>query len=296
MSDLSLKNIVGQIEKDFLKKPGQVSVLGHGETSQAYSFEIGNNKFVFRISKQVSGFFKEMVIYEKYLELRKIMPKTFYIGKFANNYYYSITQRCSGVIMDDLNENNLNGTLSKFVELVHSYHLISVAKSTGFGDIDEKGNGAFSSWKDYLLNQTQVITPYWTKKEFLFYKKRLNKTVNNTPLSRSIIHGDLGFNNVLINKDKITGIIDWNDAKYGDFVYDIAYLYFWSKSIDHMKLFYDYYVNNNQLNLRNYRNRMRCYTIHLSINLLNYFAKTKQKKMFDFTKGRLDEILTLVLN
>jgi len=295
MSDTLLKNIVGRIEKDFLKKPDKVEAMGRGEISQAYSFEIGRNKLVFRISKQGLGFAKEMVIYNNFSKLRKILPKTFYFGKFGNNGFYSITQRCSGILLDDLDDNGLNGIMSKFVELVHSFHLIDTKKSTGFGDIDEKGNGMFSSWKEYLLNQKQIDSPYWTEKEYLFYKGKLDASIEKIPSNRSIIHGDLGFNNVLVNKGKITGIIDWSDVKYGDFVYDIAYLYFWSRRIDHMKIFYDYYATNKKLDVKNFRTRMGCYTIHLSINLLNYFAKTKQKKMFNFTKTRLNEILSLIL-
>ena len=43
-----------------------------------------------------------------------------------------------------------------------------------------------------------------------------------------LLHGDYGFDNVLVDQGKISGVLDWANAKYGDFLYDVAWLDFWS--------------------------------------------------------------------
>ncbi|KXK27369.1 MAG: Hygromycin-B 4-O-kinase [candidate division WS6 bacterium OLB20] len=50
--------------------------------------------------------------------------------------------------------------------------------------------------------------------------------------SRHLVHSDLINRNVLFDKGRITAVLDWGSALYGDYMYDLAWL-----------LFYDQYVN-----------------------------------------------------
>jgi hygromycin-B 4-O-kinase len=45
---------------------------------------------------------------------------------------------------------------------------------------------------------------------------------------KKLTHGDFSSNNVLINGQKITGILDWDCALYGDLLFDMAGIFFWS--------------------------------------------------------------------
>jgi aminoglycoside phosphotransferase (APT) family kinase protein len=47
------------------------------------------------------------------------------------------------------------------------------------------------------------------------------------PDDRHIIHGDLVNHNVLVQGSRITAVIDWGNALYGDWLYDAASLIFW---------------------------------------------------------------------
>jgi aminoglycoside phosphotransferase (APT) family kinase protein len=46
------------------------------------------------------------------------------------------------------------------------------------------------------------------------------------PEERRFLHGDDGFGNVLARDGEVTAVLDWLDAKDGDFVDDVAWLDF----------------------------------------------------------------------
>jgi hygromycin-B 4-O-kinase len=45
---------------------------------------------------------------------------------------------------------------------------------------------------------------------------------------RSLLHCDLINRNVLVDGDRITGVVDWGCSLYGDHLYDLAWFDFWS--------------------------------------------------------------------
>ena len=80
------------------------------------------------------------------------------------------------------------------------------------------------TWKDYLLDifsnnykwniicQKDYLDKYLLEEVILTFKNLL-------PLckeTRKLLHKDFGSNNILVSNLKITGIIEWNLASYGD--------------------------------------------------------------------------------
>ncbi|MDH4168514.1 MAG: aminoglycoside phosphotransferase family protein [Acidimicrobiia bacterium] len=47
-------------------------------------------------------------------------------------------------------------------------------------------------------------------------------------MPRSLVHADLINGNVHVQGDSISGVFDWGCALYGDHLYDLAWLEFWS--------------------------------------------------------------------
>jgi len=55
----------------------------------------------------------------------------------------------------------------------------------------------------------------------------LRELAGGLPDVRHVIHGDLVNHNVLVQGSRITAVIDWGNALYGDWLYDAAWLMFW---------------------------------------------------------------------
>jgi aminoglycoside phosphotransferase (APT) family kinase protein len=53
--------------------------------------------------------------------------------------------------------------------------------------------------------------------------------VDKTP--RTLVHGDYGLNNILIDNDKVSTILDWEFAHIGNPAYDLGYFYFMGRAL-----------------------------------------------------------------
>lgn len=52
--------------------------------------------------------------------------------------------------------------------------------------------------------------------------------IGSCPEERHLIHGDLLNFNVLVADGRLSGVIDWGCAMWGDWLYDLAWFTFWA--------------------------------------------------------------------
>lgn len=57
---------------------------------------------------------------------------------------------------------------------------------------------------------------------------RLGELAAIVPEPRSLVHADLLNGNVLVSGSTMSAVLDWGNALFGDFLYDVAWLHFWS--------------------------------------------------------------------
>jgi len=94
---------------------------------------------------------------------------------------------------------------------------------------------------------------------------------------RHLIHSDLLHFNVLVEADRITGVLDWGCGKYGDFLYDLAWLCFWQpwypawRGIDFRAEATQHYASMG-FNVPNFYERLRCCEIHIGLDGQAYMA------------------------
>ena len=115
------------------------------------------------------------------------------------------------------------------------------------------------------------------------------RLIQYCPEDRKLIHGDYGFDNVFSDGENITGVIDWGEVKYGDFVYDWAWLSYWSK-----KHYYRDLLKNStakELSILNFDERMKCYELHIGLGALSFYANSQQDAKYHWNKERLLSLL-----
>ncbi|MEP0981030.1 aminoglycoside phosphotransferase family protein [Leptolyngbya sp. AS-A5] len=156
-------------------------------------------------------------------------------------YYFAITEQCPGRTLNDLEPRLIQPTLPSLFEALHAIHTLDSSNYTGWGLTDASGNGRFASWQEYLLsfyNQKFAFT--WdqlfehTVMEQAFFKTVFAAMQIVLPFCSTAkywVHGDFGFDNVMSNRQRVTGVLDWAESRLGDYVYDIAYLEFWSENV-----------------------------------------------------------------
>ena len=89
-----------------------------------------------------------------------------------------------------------------------------------------------AAWKPLNMPSTVFETAFdWLRK---------NAAINDKA-PRTLVHGDYGLNNLLIDNDKVSTILDWEFAHVGNPAYDLGYFYFMAKSLGPWQHFLEAY-------------------------------------------------------
>lgn len=85
-------------------------------------------------------------------------------------------------------------------------------------------------WSWYILDQYDNNVIYLSDNKIIdtntvdrMYKYTQDSEYRTLPYS-SLLHGDLSYNNIIVKNGELAGIIDWEDALFGDPIFDLANL------------------------------------------------------------------------
>ncbi len=297
------------LENLFNSKVDNLMTLGGGEFSQAFSFVFEKNKYVIKIRKTRKSFEKEKIAHE-ILTMKKTsipIPKIHDIGLFQENQqkklYYCISDRVPGKILTEYRFSELKQIDPFLIRMLINIHKVDISDSINYGQWKRYDKTYFQSWREYILDFVKNQKKYWNKmfSTGLFDKdlyKKITKEIENLIVycseKRYLIHGDYGFDNVLATpKGEITGIIDWELSMFGDFVYDIAWLDFWSFIQDgiHSKLYRRIYGKLYNEEINNYTERLNCYKLYIGLASLAFFSESLQQAKYTEVKERVEKLI-----
>jgi hygromycin-B 4-O-kinase len=114
------------------------------------------------------------------------------------------------------------------------------------------------------------------------------------PEDRHLVHGDFGFDNVLVEDGHVTGVIDWQNARFGDGLYDVAWLDFWpDPPLGIAGEFIAWKAAQGQP-LPYAEERIRCYQAMIAVDALRFFAHANQPDAYRWLRDgcRIDHLMT----
>lgn len=151
---------------------------------------------------------------------------------------YAVSERLTGTPLDDLDASALAAVLPDLFDVMDAIGRIEVS-GHGHGTWDPSRTAPYRSWPEYLLaaeHETPRV-PGWRAalaasdiglEPFERGLATLRRLAPDLPDERRMIHGDLLARNVLVEGDRISGVLDWGSACFGDPLYDAAWLlYCW---------------------------------------------------------------------
>ena len=182
--------------------------------------------------------------------------------------------------------------------------LADLSGTTGYGAWDADGTAPYPSWRAALLDvandrPTDRIHGWRERLEaspvgagpFEEAYRHLLALAARIPEERHLIHSDLLHYNVLVQGDRITGVLDWGCGLYGDFLYDLAWLCFWQpwypawKGIDFQAEAARHYASIG-LDVPRFEERLRCCQIHIGLAGQAYQAYAGEWKDLQATAQR----------
>lgn len=169
--------------------------------------------------------------------------------------------------------------------------LIHSVKTSGIGKIDHPGQGKSPSAAEYVQKRAEESAPYilehnqdkWIKPEIV--NAAIQSLQDNQKLLKepfNLLHGDYSPLHLLIDKDRVSGVIDMENVSSGDPVMEFAYWDSWGDNLPFpTKLLLDNYPNKNiikefEAKLHYFRIDIALYTATFYVSQQNFGAAKAQ--------------------
>ena len=270
-TQLTQKEITAFLQKQLAGEADNIHPLVEGEESQAVSYEHAEKEYVIRINKSIIGFQKDAYAYSHFHSARIPIPEVIQLGYIDEHHAFCLTEKMPGSTLQDVDARTLKQLLQPTTEAWLALAECSIHHTSGFGDFDAYGQGTYETWQHFLLsildpqlhNWSHILPPE-NQTTFEEISTVFTSFVKYCPEERSLIHGDFGANNILTDGQRITAVLDWENAKYGDPLFDVANTFFWSSWLDCMTAqvtYFEPYL----VELPNSHERLLCYQLHIGM-------------------------------
>lgn len=297
-----IKKLTFEEIKTLLKThyPSAINIkeLNGGLVSQTYLFEVGELKYIFQVGGYLESYKKESFIDKK---LSGILPvrSVLEVHKRDNELAYSISKYIDGDKLFDLNSQQLLDIVPAVLNTLETLESVEVSDDKeGYGYLDSTGNASFPTWLDFvkavynsdIYNWDSVEKKGLDSEVVKNVMKELKTHINSINFNnKNIVHGDLGSYNLLAKDNRITGIIDWTLAMYGDHLYDKANFLFWNeeKLQPLIKEITNKYMTTNET-----KETIYCYMLRIGLeDIYNTVIRNEVGYDIEWVANRLNEIM-----
>lgn len=271
-----------------------------GQVARTFAFLVGEQEYIIRFNKDnmlTSNLPKEAYLSQKLAATRIPIPPILHVGRLGE-LHFAISRKVPGQMAQTLSAQEIKQLLPQLIEMLDSIHHIDVSDTRGYGVFNYQGRGLASNWQDFLaiIAKEEDERDYFGKWYHLFddtflerdfFKniyRRMCSLLEYCPTERYFVHGNYSLHNILIQDGRITAVLDWVDARYGDFVYDIAGLDFWYPWLNVREAFQHYYEEQ-QVELPFYKERLLCYECYTALSGLRFFAQTGDEPSYQIVRS-----------
>jgi hygromycin-B 4-O-kinase len=219
------------------------------------------------------------------------VPRVLDIGE-AFGAWFAISTRVRGEPLEAGSAELWKQRLPAVFTALDAMRTADLSGTAGFGGWDASGDATHDSWREFLLSVDEESpndrTHGWKRRlrespggdaVFRAGYAKLAEVADAGSGVRSLVHSDLINRNVYAAGDRITGVFDWGCSLYGDFLYDLAWLEFWSPWFDAMQGLElparaRAHFAERGVEVPDYAARLRACLLHIGLSHLAYHAFT----------------------
>lgn len=270
--------------------------VSEGEDSQAFGFVRGRDRYIARINASAAGFRKDDFVSRRFAGMHLPIPDVIAIDRLPTGHACCVSRRAPGVTLQDLAARDLATVLEPVAGVLDAMADCDLRGTRGFGTFDDSGIGGFARWRDYLTGIRDHDRYDWPAAYRHVARDRIERLfepmtalLDHCPEQRHLVHGDFGSNNVLADGGRISGVIDWSDALFGDPLYDIANILFWRSWLMCMEQQARFFEQRQPDRLASTA-RLRCYQLRIGLNVLYDAAIDRNDDEIAWALARCDAI------
>jgi aminoglycoside phosphotransferase (APT) family kinase protein len=291
------------LETKYNNEISNINFIRGGQLSQAISYTVENKDYLLKIRMDNESLKKEQAIFNKLSKTDPTIPipKILEIGVFDNNEsnprFYCISELCEGKMLFQFEKEVMDRLIIEMLEILYKIHSIDISETKGYGDWLEFKEAIYNSWKSFLQEYTKKHIDYLLNyfkdkpedKEIIEkLKLKISKLLPLCPEERYLVHGDYGAHNTIAIPGRITGIIDWEISKFGDFIYDIAWLeyfgHYGKERIYFADMYKKIYEKRSNQKIKNFEERLTCYILCVCLHMAYFYCTSSQIQAYESDK------------
>ena len=284
-----------------------VEFVGEGAWSRCFGFTHNGAELVVRFGRHVEDFDRDRLA-ARFASLNLPIPQVIEIDE-AFGAWYCVSTRARGTPLEALDAGEWSATVPSIFSLFDALRLADVSATTGYGAWDREGTAPHATWQDYLADVIEdrpgARTSGWKRRlvdapegddAFMRGYDAMLDLATAFPGPRSLIHNDLLNRNALTVGGQVTSVFDWGCSLYGDFVYELATIVFWSpwypviERSDMASRALDHYGDMG-LDVPNFDDRLRCCALHIGLVHIAYNAFLDDLETLRLTERRMNSFL-----
>jgi len=214
--------------------------LQGGEWSTAYYLMVDGAALVARFSSVDEDVAKDAAAFG-FATTHLPVPRIIEVGE-ALGGYFAISEFATGRPLDSVTGSEMVVTLPSLLLTLDAIRNVPLTATSGFGRWGPRGGASFPSWAQFLMDVKNGPAPTsriagWRERledsptgagPFDRAYQRLREIAPTLPRVRHLVHADLLNGNLLVSDGHVSAVLDWGNALYGDFLYDLAWFQFWS--------------------------------------------------------------------
>lgn len=240
--------------------------LQEGEESQAFSFTQGGQKFILRVGADIEGYRKDALAFTCFANTAVPVPEVTCTGLLNNQHPFAVSRMIAGVTMQDADEQVVEAVLPQLTDIWRD--ISNVHPASNADSFAAMLGPTYGDWRNFLRSEHESLLGTNSVDSDLAHQlvDEINRLIPHCPQGHQVIHGDFGSNNIIINPDvpEIAAVIDWDSARYGDPLFDIATAYFWRTWLTCFDLSAKYWDQHLGI-MPAYRQRIRCYQLVIGV-------------------------------
>lgn len=278
-----------------------------GQVARAFAFRVGEQDYILRFTPADHlpiSFAKEARLSQTIASSLIPIPRVRQVGLWQG-LYFAISERVPGQMVEELPVREMIQLVPALIATLFAIHQVDVSQQKNYGVFNEQGVAHCPDWRSFLVQvkDEEEDWNYFGKWHHLFEDtflerdlfddlfQRMVRLIDCCPADRYLVHGNYSLRNIIAHEGKITGVVDWLDARYGDFVYDIAGLDFW---IPELRMHEDcqHYYQKRLGVIPFYEERVLCYECYIALISMRFFAKKGDEQAYQWTRRRILQVLT----
>lgn len=284
--ELSDAEIRALLTARFAAPDGELRAVAGGQIAQVVAFTANGEAYILHINApNVPNFEKDDYVYHHYASPHVPIPRIYQLG-MVGDHSYAISQMMPGQNMADMTFEETAPYIPALIETLDAIHASDVSDSVGYGSFDAHGIAPYPGWRDFIASIGDEHEPgtFYGRWHSLFDETFLERDVwqrvyaamvrllNYCPEERWLLHADYAFGNVLVQDGRITAVLDWANAMYGDFLFDVAWLEYGLPEHQIAARFAAYYAAHGR-NISHYHERLLCYKYLILLDSMRFYAQ-----------------------